>query len=256
VPGTASFEELLDEGAGAPVEGWDFSWFAGRASEERPPWRFAELLSGRLAAASSALDLETGGGEVLAWALGRAGRRPPRCAATESWPPNLELAHARLGAFGVAVLVAGGDALPVADSSFELVTSRHPVATHWGEIARVLRPGGAYLSQQIGAGSNRELYELFLGPQPPSPRRTAARARAEAAAAGLVVSDLREATLRVEFRDVAAVVAFLRKVIWTVPGFSVQTHRDRLAELHGMILRDGSFVCHSRRLLVEAHRPR
>lgn len=31
-------EELLAEGASVPVSGWDFSWFEGHATEERPPW--------------------------------------------------------------------------------------------------------------------------------------------------------------------------------------------------------------------------
>jgi hypothetical protein len=43
---------------------------------------------------------------------------------------------------------------------------------------------------------------------------------AGAEAAGLEVVDLRQEALRMEFHDIAAVVAFLRKVIWTVPGFT------------------------------------
>ena len=31
----ADFEALLAEGASVPVEGWDFAWFDGRATEER-----------------------------------------------------------------------------------------------------------------------------------------------------------------------------------------------------------------------------
>lgn len=38
--GARTFEELLAEGESVPVEGWDFSWFDGRATEERPPWGY------------------------------------------------------------------------------------------------------------------------------------------------------------------------------------------------------------------------
>ena len=62
----ASFEERVAEGVSVPVEGWDFSWFDGRATEERPPWGYAGLLAPRLATAQAVLDVETGGGEVLA----------------------------------------------------------------------------------------------------------------------------------------------------------------------------------------------
>jgi hypothetical protein len=49
-----------------------------------------------------------------------------------------------------------------------------------------------------------------------------------------------------EFYDIAAVVAFLRKVIWTVPGFTVDAYRDRLAELYDSIERHGpSWPTHS-----------
>ena len=55
-----------------------------------------------------------------------------------------------------------------------------------------------------------------------------------------------------EFFDIGAVVYFLRKVIWTVPGFSSERYCDRLIALHERIRRDGSFVAHSTRLLFEA----
>jgi hypothetical protein len=79
---------------------------------------------------------------------------------------------------------------------------------------------------------------------------------AAARAAGLVVTDLRRARLRTVFHDVAAVVWFLRKVVWTVPGFSVERHRPRLAALHERIRSEGCFVAHARRVLIEARRPR
>jgi hypothetical protein len=33
-----TFDELVAEGEAVPTEGWDFSWFDGRATEERPSW--------------------------------------------------------------------------------------------------------------------------------------------------------------------------------------------------------------------------
>jgi hypothetical protein len=62
----SSFSELVAEGAAEPVEGWDFSWFEGRATEERPSWGYSGLVAGRMGPARAALDVQTGGGEVLA----------------------------------------------------------------------------------------------------------------------------------------------------------------------------------------------
>jgi hypothetical protein len=41
-----------------------------------------------------------------------------------------------------------------------------------------------------------------------------------------------EASLRVEFHDVGAVIYFLRKVIWTIPGFTIDRYRGQPAALH------------------------
>jgi SAM-dependent methyltransferase len=260
---------------GVPVEGWDFSWFGGRATEERPPWGYAGRLASRLARAGAALDVETGGGEVLDTALttglttaltapstlsaslsSQVDRRPALLVATESWPPNVAVARDRLRPLGVHVVaVADAPTLPFAARSFDLVVSRHPVVVLWEEIARVLRPGGTYLSQQIGAGTNHELTEFLMGPQPVNERRSAASTRAAAVAAGLEVLQLSECALRVEFFDVAAVVHFLRKVPWTVPGFTAEAYEVPLRRLHETIERHGVFVSTARRMLVEAHRP-
>ncbi|MFG2745960.1 class I SAM-dependent methyltransferase [Streptomyces chartreusis] len=252
------FEELLAEGAAVPTEGWDFSWFRGRATEARPSWGYAVSLADRLAGASAALDLQTGGGEVLDFVLGRAPKAPVLTVATEGWPPNVAKATALLAPRGVAVVASPEDApLPFADAAFDLVTSRHPVRAHWAEIARVLRPGGTYFAQHVGPHSVFELVEYLLGPQPEEVRsgRDPERERADAEAAGLEIVDLRAEELRMEFNDIAAVVHFLRKVVWMVPGFTVEAHRPRLKDLHEQIESEGPFVAHSTRHLFEARRP-
>jgi SAM-dependent methyltransferase len=249
-----TFDDLVAEADAVSVAGWDFSWLDGRASEQRPSWGYQRLMGERLGRASAALDIQTGGGEVLAGAPSF----PPVMAATESWPPNLAKASALLHPRG-AVVVADADEppLPFADEVFDLVTSRHPVTAWWREIARVLRPGGRYFSQHVGPASGIEVYEFFLGPQPDpdgGPRHPDA-ARAGATDAGLDVVDLRYERLRMEFRDIGAVVYFLRKVIWMVPDFTVERYRDRLRDLHELIATEGPFVAHSTRYLIEARKP-
>ena len=56
---------------------------AGRASEQRPSWGYQRLLGRRLAVATAALDIQTGGGEVLAGA------------GSENFPPTLVAALMR-----------------------------------------------------------------------------------------------------------------------------------------------------------------
>ncbi|MGA5035828.1 methyltransferase domain-containing protein [Streptomyces capoamus] len=254
-----TFEDLVAEGAAVPTEGWDFSWFDGRATEARPSWGYARSAARRLAGAEAVLDVQTGGGEVLDFALGRAEpARPVLVAATEGWPPNVAKATALLRPRGAVVVAAPDDApLPFADEAFDLVLSRHPVRPRWDEIARVLRPGGTYFAQHVGPRSVFELVEYFLGPQPPEVReaRDPERERADAEAAGLEVAGLRAERLRMEFRDIAAVVHFLRKVVWMVPGFTVEAYEPRLRALHERIEERGPFVAYSARHLFDVRKP-
>ena len=249
-----SFEELVGEAAEVPVDGWDFSWLDGRATEERPSWGYQRLLAGRLAAATAALDIQTGGGEVLA-GVG-AENFPPTLVATEGWPANVTKATARLHPLG-AVVVADPDErpLPFADGAFDLVTSRHPVTVRWREIARVLGPGGTYFAQHVGSGTNVEISEYFLGPITAGNGRNHEVEAEQAKRAGLEIIQCRNERLRLEFFDVGAMVFFLRKVIWTVPGFSVDRYRQRLKALHDQIEQEGVFCSSVSRTLFEVRKP-
>lgn len=248
-----SYEELVSEAEAADVDGWGFDWLTGRATEERPSWGFARLLAQRLATVESALDLDTGGGEVV----GEAGVLPSRMVVTEAWPPNAARARERLGPRGVEVVDTSIDGpIPLEDNSFQLVSSRHPVRPDWPEIHRVLEPGGHYFAQHVGPASGFELIEHFLGPLPedvrqgrhPDDEATAAQH------AGLTVVDLRTATCRMEFFDIGAVVWTLRKLVWWVPDFSVARYDRELRELDAQMRSGKPFVAHSTRHLFDARR--
>lgn len=248
-----SFDELLTEAAAADVTGWEFDWLNSRATEERPAWGYANLLADRVGHVQSALDIDTGGGEVLA----EAPVLPPQMVVTEAWAPNAQRARELLAPRGVQVVETKENAaLPFPDRSFHLVTARHPVRPDWAEIHRVLKPEGHYFAQHVGPASAFELIEHFLGPLTTQRKaRDPQRESAAAQAAGLVISDLRTARGRMEFYDVGAVVWILRKCPWWVPDFSIDKYRDKLAQLDAQ-MRDGApVVAHSTRHLIEARRP-
>jgi SAM-dependent methyltransferase len=265
-----TFDELVAEAEAVSVDGWDFSWLDGRATEEPTPWGYRAQLEKRLSLVDAALDIQTGGGEVL----GGVAELPSLMAATEAWPPNVVRATERLHPRGAVVVVhAPEDPLPFAADAFDLVSSRHPNGLDWQEVARVLRPGGTCLGQHIGSGSLFELGAYFLGPPPEAknheedagPATTAPEqyddvwhhrtARRHAQEAGLEVVELRTASLRTEFFDIGALIYFLRKVVWAVPGFSVDRYRDRLRELHEAMRTQGPFVTYATRFLMEARKP-
>jgi len=245
-----SFDELVDEAEAADVSGWDFGWLDGRASEQRPPWGYSRLVAARLSEVRSALDIDTGGGEIVA----QMPQLPSTMVVTEGWAPNVERARRTLSPRGVQVVtVEQGEPLPFADASFELVTSRHPVKPDWSEISRVLVEGGTYLAQHVGPASAFELIERFVGHLSEQrlardPRREAAAARA----AGLQIRELRTARCRMEFLDVGAIVYILRKCVCWVPDFTVERYRDVLRQLDGCIREHGAVVAHSTRTLFDA----
>ena len=110
------------------------------------------------------LDLDTGGGEMLAGLP----KLPPVLVGAEGYMPNVVVAARRLQPRGAYVVAAHSDrpALPFRADTFDLVTSRHPVVTWWDEIARVLQPGGTYLSQQVGPGERSRAERLHVGSVP------------------------------------------------------------------------------------------
>lgn len=250
--GVRDFHELVAEADAADVAGWGFSWLDGRALEERPPWGYAALLSDRLSRVESALDLDTGGGEVLA----EMQSFPSKMVATESWPPNVQRARELLQPHGVQVVEsAEGMPLPVPDESFELVTARHPVNPHWQEIHRVLTPGGSYLAQHVGPASAFDLIERFLGPLVEERQaRDPLGERAAAEAAGLTFTTLLSARCRMEFWDIGAVVWILRKCVWWVPDFSVERYKATLVGLDAQMRAGHPVVAYSTRHLIEAQR--
>lgn len=245
-----TFEELVAE-ADAAAGAWDFAWLEGRATEQRPSWGYHRLVGERMRTASTALDIETGSGTLLAGLE----RLAPRTVATDAWPPGIAAARRALEPRGAAVVAAEAERLPFTDDVFDLVVSRHPVRARWPEIARVLAPGGTYLSQEVGPRSMIEMSEWFLGPlEAGADLREPSYARAQAEAAGLRVVDLRAERLRTVFYDIGAVVYYLRTVIWIVPGFGVDTHRERLRAMDEKIRTDGCFTAWATRFLIEAVR--
>lgn len=210
------------------VSGWDFSHIAERSQQIELPWSYAGRARELIAGATRLLDIDTGGGEVL------AGLAPlPRGAqALEGWPPNVAVAAARLADLGVTVTQTPGEgvAWPYDDGAFDLILNRQG-HLNAGQISRVLRRGGRFLTQQVGAGNLAELAELFGGPRDDG-GNTLAKASAALAERGLTITEARAWTGRQSFSDVGALVWFLKAVPWIVPGFSVDAHLPVLKAMH------------------------
>ncbi|MGA2489756.1 MAG: methyltransferase domain-containing protein [Anaerolineales bacterium] len=140
--------------------GWDFSHLDGRMIEEQAPWSYSTRASELMRQAASVIDMGTGGGERF---LKLQEHWPGKVVATEEYPPNLKLATQRLSPHGaqvVEVQLTEVGQIPFADGEFELVLNRHS-GFNPTEVARILAPGGTFLTQQVHGLWAADLLRVF-----------------------------------------------------------------------------------------------
>jgi SAM-dependent methyltransferase len=237
-----------------PFTGWDFGHLDGRMVEELPPWSYAARAAELIRRAASVLDMGTGGGERL---LALRDHWPAKVVVTEDYPPNVKLATERLGPLGVRVVevsLTEADRLPFADGEFDLVLNRHSGMNH-GEVARVLAPGGVFLSQQVHGLWGQDLLAAF-GAQPAWPHETLAHAASRLEAAGLTIVMAEDWTGSFSFTDVGAIVYYLKVIPWLVPGFSVETHLQPLLVLQDRLECGQELVFEARKYIIEVYKER
>jgi hypothetical protein len=98
-----------------------------------------------------------------------------------------------------------------------------------------------------------DLIERFGG-HPQFPRVNLERLTSDLRVAGFDLQEQRDQRLVTRFEDVGALVFYLRAVPWTVPGFSVTTHRRELLALQAQLDSGAPLTFTSRRLLIRATR--
>lgn len=237
----------------AHIHGWDFSHIEGRFTEDTDfPWDYREEIGKYLTPEMKLLDIDTGGGEFLL-----SLQHPPKnTAATENYPPNVQLCTKTLLPLGVDFRPADGNgALPYADESFHMVINRHGDFNP-AEIYRVLKPGGVFVMQQVGAENERNLVQLLCGDVPlPFPDQYAQKAAEAFENAGFSVLRREECFRPICFYDVGALVWFARVLPWEFPEFSVDTHRAQLQNAQQILEEAGCLKGNTHRFLLVAQKP-
>jgi hypothetical protein len=240
------FDHLVGEASGVPITGWEFAWLDGRAVGSEPSWSYPGLARPLVRQADTLLDLDTGGGELLV----ELAPLPAHTVAVEGWAPNVPVARDRLAPFGVSVVTE----LPGGENEYDVVLSRHgrlPAE----DIARLLKPGGTLLSQQVGSDDLRDLNAELGAPPPYAKTWTAVEAVAALEGAGLTVTDVREERPPLTFHDVGALVYQLRAVPWQIRDFTVKRYERALRRIDALIRTHGHYTATAHRFLVQASRP-
>lgn len=232
------------------MKGWDFSHIHGRYSEESDlPWDYEAIIRSFLKDEMKLLDYDTGGGEFLL----SLGHPYENTAATEGYPPNVQLCRERLVPLGIDLRECkDAGHIPFEDESFDIIINRHG-AFDPPEIRRLLKPGGLFITQQVGSDNDRELVEMVLpGTERPFPHENMKEQRAKFIDAGFEILQADEAFAAICFYDVGAFVWFARIIEWEFPGFSVDRCFDKLLRVQETIERDGKVSGTTHRYMIAA----
>lgn len=241
-----------EEESTAHIHGWDFSYIDGRYSEENDlPWDYRETILRYRRSEMKILDIDTGGGEFLLSLNHPYGNT----SATEAYPPNVELCKQTLLPLGIDF--RQGEAtkkLPFADGSFDMVINRHG-GFNAEEIHRILKPGGLFITQQVGAENDRELVELLCGEvEIPFPEQYLSITSGKFRDSGFDILEEQESFRPIKFFDVGAFVWFARIIEWEFPGFSVDACLDRLLNAQRILEQNGCIEGRIHRYLLVARK--
>jgi SAM-dependent methyltransferase len=231
--------------------GWDFSALSGRMEEDGLPWDYEAAVRTYMSEnEGNLLDMGTGGGEFLL----SLSPPPGRTYATEAYPPNVELCKELFPCHGIELRqVFTDDSLPFADDFFDLILNRHE-AFSVQEVQRILKPGGIFITQQVGGRNNRVLSEFLLGSEaaPADEAFNVQQVSDELRGSGFTVVQTAEAFPVLRFKDVGALVYFATIIEWEFPGFSVEKCYDRLCLLQEQLEQEGYIGSEEHRFMIIA----
>ncbi|MBR5637214.1 MAG: methyltransferase domain-containing protein [Pseudobutyrivibrio sp.] len=217
----------------AHIHGWDFSHIHGRYEEEEDlPWDYERIIAEYRTDDKKMLDFDTGGGEFLL-----SLKHPyENTAATEGFPPNVELCKETLLPLGIDFKACNDSAnIPFEDDSFDLIINRHgdfnPEETH-----RILKQNGIFITEQVGGDNDRDLVEMVLSEVPaPFPELKLSIQKEKFEKAGFEIIRAEEAYRPIRFYDIGAFVWFAHIIEWEFPGFSVEKCFNKLLEMQEIV---------------------
>lgn len=244
-------QKWQEEEKAARIHGWDFSHISDKYEETELPWNYEAVIRSVLKEGNTLLDIDTGGGEFL-MALGWP---PEKTSATEGYPPNVALCREILLPKGYDFREAADpSALPFSDEQFDVVINRHG-SFDARELYRILKPGGLFVTQQVGEENERDLVELLLpGTPKPFSGLNLSDQEKNFQKAGFEILRGKEFFGPIRFFDVGALVWFARILQWEFPDFSVERCFEQLVEAQEILERKGSIDGTIHRYLIVAQK--
>ena len=246
-------EKWEEEEKTAHISGWDFSHINDRYDEEDDlSWDYRQIIKEHLRDDMKLLDYDTGGGEFLL----SLNHPYSNTAATEGYPPNVDICRERLLPLGIDFRVCDDcSAIPFNDCSFDMVIDRHGDLNP-KEIFRILKSGGIVITEQVGNLNDRDLVETVLPGTPlPFPENDLSRCRNSFIDAGFEMIRDENHFGAINFYDVGAFVWFAHIIEWEFPGFSVDRCFDKLLYMQRDVELLGRIEGTTHRFLIVARKP-
>ncbi|MDE5885097.1 MAG: class I SAM-dependent methyltransferase [Oscillospiraceae bacterium] len=205
----------------AQIKGWDFGYLEHRfdSGENNLPWDFRQVIRQYVKPTDRLLDIDTGGGEFLL-SLGHA---HALTSATEGYAPNIVLCKEKFDGLGIDFHpMTDARKMPFADRQFDVILNRHG-RYDVSELLRVLKPGGFFLTQQVGEWNDWELIKKVL---PDAQRQFKGHCLVSQVKvfqdADFEILEQGEAYCPIRFYDTGAFVWFAKVIAWEFVDFSVE----------------------------------
>jgi SAM-dependent methyltransferase len=244
------FETLIQEANQQAFAGWDFSYVKGRMMASRLSWDYKRRVTESIAHVETLLDMGTGGGEFLS----SLPNLPKETCATEAYAPNVPVATERLAPLGVKVFhIESDDDLPFEDGQFDIIINRHEAYSPQ-EVHRILKPGGTFITQQVGGTNEIKLNEYLGAPANPEFAHWDLKFAVEQLyEAEFDITSEQEEFPETQFMDIGAIVYYLNIVEWQITGgFKSADYLEKLSEMDASIRKTGFLSIPSHRFYLEA----
>lgn len=240
----------MEEEKAAHIKGWDFSHIRGKYTEEKDlPWDYEKIVKQYLSDELDLLDYDTGGGEFLL-----SLHHPfAKTSATEGFKPNVELCRETLLPLGICFKECSNPSeIPFARQSFDVIINRHG-SFDAGELYRLLKKDGVFITEQVGGDNERDLVEMVLpGTEKPFPHLNLKEQKTVFEDAGFQLICAKEAYRPIRFYAIDAFVWFAHIIEWEFPGFSVERCFDKLLEMQKTVEAQGYIEGTIHRYLIVA----
>jgi len=234
------------------VRGWDFSQI--KFSSEGPRINYCRVVESYLDRNQKLLDIGTGGGEKFL----KFAPKVKEAIGIDVDPKMIETARENLrksGLSNVKFEVCDSEKLRFGDQEFDVVIDRQ-APFNPKEVARVLKPGGVFITQQVSEGDKLNFKEIF--------RRGDSYGIKSGTLKNRYLRELREAGMEIIKEKTANTIEyyrFMEDVIFLlantpiVPDFDFEGEQDKLKQIEERFKTEKGIRTNAERFLIVAKKP-